>query len=121
MSLASKLLKTGVTRAVLLIGPYAFKFPRAHSWKNFLLGLLANMQEVSFSKVGWPELCPVVFSLPGGFMVVMLRAREMTQQEFDSFEMKVWVERAGYTVPAELKADSFGWLDGSIVAIDYGN
>jgi hypothetical protein len=36
--------------------------------------LLANMQERDLSKLGWPELCPVVFAVPGGRLVVMRRA-----------------------------------------------
>jgi hypothetical protein len=47
---------------------------RLLSWKHFLYGLLANMQEAQFSKTSWPELCPVLWSLPGGFLVVMPRA-----------------------------------------------
>ena len=121
MSLASKVLKAGVTRRVLLVGNLAIKFPRWYSWKNFLLGLLANMQEVKFSATGWPELCPVIFSLPGGFMVVMRRATEMTDDEFMARDMAYWIDRGNYVVPAEIKADSFGWLDGRLVAIDYGN
>lgn len=123
MSLISNLLKRerGVTRRVYLIGHLAFKFPITETWQQFLLGLLANMQEVKFGRTSWPELCPIVFFIPGGWLVVMRRARELTQAEFDSLDIASWVNRNSYLVPAELKADSFGWLDGRLVAIDYGN
>lgn len=111
----------GVTRRVLLIGRFAFKVPAMSEWRLFLLGLLANMQEAVFSKCGWPELCPVLFSLPGGFLVVMKRARVLTDEEFKSIDAEGFVKREGYTVPAEMKSDSFGWLDGRVVAVDYGN
>lgn len=111
----------GCTRIVVLFGPWAFKIPSLTEWRLFLLGLLANMQESTFSKAGWPELCPVLFSLPGSFLVVMRRAREMTDQEFLGFDVGKWVDRGEYTIPVEFKSDSFGYLDDRIVAIDYGN
>lgn len=111
----------GATRGVVLLGKYAFKLPRAYSWKHFLLGLIANMQEVEFSRAGWPELCPVVFWLPGGLLVVMRRARSLTQQEFDAIEIPAWLEKDDYYVPMEPKIENFGMLEGRIVAVDYGN
>ena len=112
----------GISRDVFLIGKYAFKFasPR-YGYDKFLQGLLANMQETTFSKAGWPELCPVLVSVPGGFLNIMVRTRVMTDEEFDDFEFKGFIERDGYIVPVEAKSDSFGWLDGKVVAIDYGN
>lgn len=111
----------GCTRRVLLLGRYAVKVPAMTEWRLFLLGLLANMQEALFSKAGWPELCPVVWSLPGGFLVVMRRARELTDDEFLALDLEQWVKRDEYVVPVEIKSDSFGILDGRLVAIDYGN
>ena len=111
----------GCTRRVLLIGRYAVKVPDITEWRMFLRGLLANMQEVWLYKLGWPELCPVVFSIPGGFLIVMRRARVLSDDEFLDLDMKQWVQRGRYTIPAELKSNSFGYLDGRLVAIDYGN
>lgn len=111
----------GTSRIVLLIGNYAVKVPSFVEWRLFLLGLLANMQERRFSEHGWEELCPVLWSIYGGFMIVMRRAEPLTREQFDSFDAEAWLERDDYVVPAEPKMDSFGWLDGKIVAIDYGN
>lgn len=114
----------GCTRTVLLLGPYAFKFPAMVEWRLFLLGLLANMQERIFSRMGRPELCPVLFSLPGGWLVVMRRAKVLTDNEFldiSENDMQEFINQPDYIVPAELKSDSFGWLDGKLVAVDYGN
>jgi hypothetical protein len=83
--------------------------------------MLANMQEKCFSDAGWPELCPVKFSLPLGLMVVMPRVRVMTTEEFARWDVTKFVETEDYHVPAEKKYNSFGWLDGRVVAIDYGN
>ena len=111
----------GVTRNVILIGRFAFKFPAVSEWRLFLLGLLANMQEVVFSGMNHPKLCPVVCHLPLGFLVVMRRARVLTDGEFDRESMLAWKTEENFEVPCELKSDSFGWLDGRIVAVDYGN
>lgn len=114
--------RDGITREVLLLGQCAIKIPKcSYGWSYFLRGLLANMQEKAFSDAAWPELCPVVFALPGGWLNVMRRAVEMTDAEFESFDYNAFVEHVDYTVPAERKSSSFGWLDGRPVVIDYGS
>ena len=114
--------RQGITREVFLIGRWAFKFPRIVSgWRMFLCGLLANMQERSFAAAGWPELCPVVFSIPGGWLVVMRRARPLTPEEWSNFRPYDFCEKGDHVIPAETKLDSFGVLDSRIVAVDYGN
>jgi len=114
----------GATRAVLLIGGLAVKIPRPTEWRLFLLGLLANMQERQFARTGWPELCPVLFSLPGGWLVVMPRASILTDEEWDRIayaDIYSFANQQEYAIPVELKSDSFGWLNGRLVAVDYGN
>lgn len=111
----------GTTRVVFLIGRFAVKVPAVSEWRLFLLGLLANMQEVQWSAAGFPELCPVMWSIPGGVCLVMQRARTLTEAEFNALDIKSWLDRGDYVVPAELKPDSFGYLDGRLVAVDYGN
>jgi hypothetical protein len=118
-----KLLKNGATRWVLLAGPYAIKFPSLESWKCFLNGLLANMQE----RMWWkyihyrPALCPVLFSIPGGFLVVMPRCRVLqADDEIPMGDLDAFCEREDFVIPAERKCDSFGWYKGNLVAIDYG-
>lgn len=77
------------------------------------------MQEHEFSATGWPELCPVLFSVPGGWLLVMRRAKPLSDAEWCSVHPE-WGYREEYVVPVEMKRDSFGVLDGRIVAIDYG-
>jgi hypothetical protein len=121
-------LKKGSTRSVILLWKWAVKIPTLKTWKLFLHGLLANMQEVEFSAAGWPELCPVVFSLPGGFVTVMRRANPLTEEEWleittgeDKDHIEDLIRKEEYEVPIEEKIDSFGWLDGKLVAVDYGS
>lgn len=114
--------RTGITRTVLLIGPWVFKVPSLRyagdRWKGFLRGLLANMQERELSTRGFAILCPVVASLPGGFLVVMRRAQPLSNDEWSPFYAQQWIDRHG--LPVENKRDSFGRIDGRIVALDYG-
>jgi hypothetical protein len=114
--------RQGITREVFLTRRHAIKIPKLiYGWQKFLCGLLANMQEATFARAGWPELCPVVFSIPGGWLVVMRRAEPLSDAEWAAFDAKAFCERPDYWIPAELKQDSFGMLDGRVVAIDYGN
>ena len=57
----------------------------------------------------------------GGFMVVMPRVQVLTDKEFDCLNIDEFINKAEYRVPEEMKSDSFGWLDGKLVTIDYGN
>ena len=114
--------RQGITREVFLTRRYAIKIPKLkYGWHKFLCGLLANMQERQFAAAGWPQLCPVVFSLPGGWLVVMRRAEMLSDAEWAAFNPEAFCETDDYHVPAEFKQDSFGKLDGRIVAVDYGN
>jgi hypothetical protein len=112
--------RKGCTRLVVLTRRFAFKVPNPSEWRLFLHGLIANMQERQFSKAGWPELCPVKFALPLGFLVVMDRAQPMTREQWDAFDAEAFCTKDDYCIPAELKMDSFGWLRGRAVAVDYG-
>lgn len=114
-------IKKGATRTVFLIFGLAIKTPSTCSWKLFLCGLLGNMQESLFSKTKNPWLCPVLFSIPGGWLIVMRRARSLTFQEFESTDIKAWLDSSYYTIPTEIKIDSFGKLNGKLVVIDYGS
>lgn len=112
----------GSTRIVFVVRKRAYKFPRLLSWKHFLWGLLGNLQEAEFSRTGWPELCPVLWSLPGGFLVVMPRAEICSDENAPSEEqLEELINRPDYAIPAERKADSWGFLDGRLVATDYGS
>lgn len=112
----------GTHRTTYLVAGLAIKFPVIKTYKMFLHGLLANLQEVEFSKAAWPELCPVIFSLPLGLLVVMKRAEPLTTEEYIELcrNYKKFVDKEDYLVPVENKMDSFGKINGKIVAVDYG-
>ena len=114
-------LKQGATRNVLLTKRTAIKIPRFVEWRLFLHGLLANMQEAAFWRFQHStKLCPVLWSMPGGFLLVMAHATELSRDDFAAFDFEGFVDAEGWLVPVEDKLDSFGWYQGRIVAIDYG-
>lgn len=122
MQCCVQLLRSGSTRWVLLIGRLAFKIPSLHSWKNFLWGLLANMQEVEFSKCidMKHKLCPIKFYVPLGLLVVMPKVRILLKDELPKEALEKFCIEDGFKIPAELKYDSFGYFKGKLVAVDYG-
>lgn len=111
----------GATRLVILAGPWAFKLPRPGPWRNFLQGLLANMQERSFSALRHPRLCPVVFALAGGWLCVMRRARPIPDALWERHDHQEFVECGCLVLPVENKRSSLGLLEGRVVAVDYGS
>ena len=128
-------IKFGKTRIVYLIGPYAFKFPVVSEWRLFIMGLVGNMQETNYARnINLQDkLCPVYFSILGGFMNIMPRCSEVTEEDFpDWWDFEEWsmydiVENNEYYItvnglPVENKLSSFGKLhNGNIVAVDFGS
>lgn len=116
----------GTHRTVYLIGKWAIKRPVLRKWRLFLMGLLANIQEATFSATGWPELCPVLFACPGGWFIVMRRAEPLTREQFFALNYAEWIKggndlpKGEWIVPVENKLDSFGIVNGRVVAVDYG-
>ena len=114
-------IKRGCTRTVFLVGLWAIKIPTGNSWKLFLHGLLCNMQEAMFGKSGMDGFCPVRFCFPGGWFIVMNRTKPLTYEEWREFNYEKFIYRESYCIPVENKRNSFGVLNGEIVAIDYGD
>ena len=111
-------------REVFLVGRWAVKLPKlSRDWRQFLRGLLSNMEEREFAANGWPEFCPVVFSLPGGWLVIMRRAQPLTDEFLLTFDrLDFLMPEDGRLFPeVEPKDDSFGMLDGRVVIVDYGS
>lgn len=110
--------RKGWNRWVILTRRHAVKFPHAASWRRLLYGLLNNMNERESARRARQGACPVVFAMPGGLVNVMPRCRELTQAEFEALDVDCFKRASGIEV--EAKRDSFGWLGGELVAVDYG-
>ena len=80
------------------------------------------MQERQFSKTGHIKLCPVSFSIPGGWLVIMPRCSRLLHAEYSviSRNFSRWIDVGDMVLPVENKYDSFGQYKGRTVAVDYG-
>jgi hypothetical protein len=116
--------RRGVTRIVILTNRYAIKIPKPKIWNHFLRGILANISEKRTWRWNSGEyeegfshlLCPVVWCSWGGWILVMERARPLSRADWE------WV-----TVPEHKKhfpgddtMSNYGWMEGRVVKIDYG-
>jgi hypothetical protein len=109
----------GTTRVVFLIGKYAIKLPALRSWKLFLRGILANLDEnlwYKSSPAEWKlKMCPVVFSFVG-FILIARRARPIPYHIYEDLDLKQYEP-----LPVDPKQSNFGWYDHRIVLIDYAD
>ncbi len=81
MMIKFKIIRTGVTRLVILVGTIAFKIPRFdNGWAAGLRGLLANIQEETFYSIS-DKACPVLASIPGGWLIAMPRCQPLTDNQ----------------------------------------
>lgn len=101
----------GYSRTVILTRRRAYKLPSFRSWKGALWGVLSNLKERERS--GAPGLCPVLWSLPGGLMIVMPRCGRPPLDLLPS------PGSAALDDPDAYKACSYGLLDGQLVRVDY--
>jgi hypothetical protein len=111
-----RLNRKGFNRWVILTRRWAFKFPAPYSWRSFLYGMLNNMNEAEQGR-GKSTACPVVWRLPGGILNVMPRCEPLTPEQFATIDVS---EFKKHKLVVEPKHDSFGVLDGVIVAVDFG-
>ncbi len=126
-----KLNRSGGTRIVILTERLALKFPRIDSWKHFVQGMLSNMTEGQWKDYGNRHLCPIKYSNRFGLLVVMVRAQEVTDEEKFKEDLSRLLEDESKGVdPYELGTDffeydgfpkNFGYIDGCLVKIDYGD
>jgi hypothetical protein len=135
--------KTGMYRIVWTVGCWALKFPRLHLWhyirtffalwnpkewaesvKKIVGGNLeVNRNEstrwrASRNKEQWGiPLCPVLFCLPYGSLLVMRRADPLNRKLTEEEQHTGFNQLGGDGV----KPNSYGLLNGQLVIIDYGD
>jgi uncharacterized protein YbdZ (MbtH family) len=116
--------RRGAMRRTLLIGPWAFKFPKGAR------GRRSNLLEAQYYQSASAEaqtiLCPVLMCAPAGWFLVMLRATQLSQEEchqlMDCDGFPNWpdyVPNSHVGAPFEYKAENWGWLKGRLVVFDY--
>lgn len=126
-----KTVKTGITRYVLLIGPWAIKVPRFTEFKLLLCGLLANMQERQWSG-HHPALAKVHYANRYGFLLIMERVRPLSvymrkrysdNDEFKEYLFEVFkFDDIRDLLLEDAKISNWGvsLRSGRMVKIDYG-
>ncbi len=109
-------LKKGITRWVFVFKGRVVKIPSLYNWWFFLSGLLANLNERNWWRDTCHDdrLCPVSFACWGGWFIVMPRAEVLSETDevyYDFYD----------GLPRDNKPTNFGWYQGRLVMIDYGN
>lgn len=115
-----KIVRTGVTRTVILIGRYAVKVPSLRGGssgarlESLCWGILANRSERQWHDYeGWRgAVAPVVGSWLGGAVQVYPRCLPLplgARGPLPRLE----------PCPGDVKPDNFGILDGRVVRLDY--
>jgi hypothetical protein len=117
------MIRCGSTRAVLPIGPWAFKISRSK------YGARCNRYEADLyrrCRTSRPErqlmLCPVLWSLLFGWLLIARRAETpITQGQLADRKAHAFDEWGvgDDEYPFEWKPTDWGILDGRIVAVDY--
>jgi hypothetical protein len=112
----------GSTRLVLGLGPYAIKIAKEER------GRRCNRFEAALWKRTTEErrkmLCPILATIPFGFVLVMKRATPISEEEKDRLISTDGFPDWDYvppdeTAPFEYKASDWGRFEGRLVALDY--
>jgi len=115
--------KQGATRYVIMMKKIVIKIPSFCSYKHFLYGLLANLQESQFSIRTFTCLNPVLYGNRLGLFVVQKRIKPVRHRGL------FWVEHRKLTIESELpdihlsdvKPENYGYDHGQLKRLDYGS
>lgn len=123
-----KINNNGVTRTVFILKSIVIKIPNVtHGWRNFLKGITGNIDERDTWR--WNSgkyeqghshlLCPIVWASWGGWIVVMKKAKTLTQEEWDN--MPYYTDEHTKYFPGDDTISNYGILDDRLVKIDYAD
>ncbi len=117
-----KVIKRGITRIVILIGNYAFKIPNfKYQHNHFLKGCYCNWNERYYTKqskgyIGegfFSKIAPTLFCSWFGLISIQKRVEILTEDLTD----EQWEEMKEFI---ECKKENYGYLNGKLVCVDYG-
>lgn len=113
------IIRYGLSRLVILIGPVAVKLPRVWASDGItLLGLIGNtLERDRYARAGGhPALARVLWCAPLGIVLVMRRYRELAAGPLSPEELS----RLPF-VNVDNKAENIAVEGGRYVVLDYGN
>ena len=118
-----KINKQGTTRYVIMLDKIVIKIPSFHSYKHFLYGLLANMQESQFGIKPFYCLTPVLYSSKFGLFVIQKRLRPVRHRGL------FWVEHKKLIIESiipdihlsDVKPENYGYDGSQLKRLDYGS
>lgn len=117
-----KINKTGITRLVIERSNIVIKIPNfTCQWSHFLQGLLSNINEALTYR--WSEkqemLCPVIWCSWGGWILIMRKAIpcKYMDEGGEEIDYSKWIVEG---LGGDDKPDNYGYYNGRIVKIDYG-
>lgn len=120
-----KINRCGITRIVFEFKAVVIKIPNfSYSWEHFIVGVLANIREHKTYRYNSGKydnglshlLCPVLWCSWGGWFLIMKRVAVMTDDEYLNTDTSIHQLHFG----GDDKSDSYGYLNGYVVKIDYG-
>jgi len=126
-------IKKGATRIVFVFKRNVVKIPNVNKYQLFLNGILANLQEKSFSKLGRKDLAKVKYCDRFGLFLIMERVTELDNENIPirrwKREMKKIYEDdiLEEFMLSDLKPSNWGYIEGfgdvesRFVKFDYGN
>lgn len=118
--------RRGITRTVLLAGPWVVKMPSLRPYGNGLRGVLwslcrgvlANQSEAEWSRCEDEPVCPVRWSLLGGVINVYPRCEPAPDIRGEDGRYTGPVPESAFPF-GDTKADNLGLLAGRLVWVDY--
>lgn len=118
-------IKHGATRTVYIFKNVVIKIPTTKEYRLFLRGLLANIQEGTFSKTH-KDLANVLYHNKLGLFLIMERADVISNNiDWKDFE-NVLIEKykddpMKEFLLSDFKPSNWGYVKKNLVKIDYGN
>lgn len=116
---------SGATRIVFIFKKFVIKIPNVREYKLFLYGILSNLQEKTFSKMKREDLAHVYFCSPFGLFLIMQRAEvtsDMNERRFIRMIYKKYKDDdLRCFMIADCKPDNWGYINGNLVKVDYGD
>lgn len=119
-------IKHGSTRIVFIFKQFVIKTPNVKEYRLFLNGILSNLQEKEWSKIGRKDLCKVHFCDVFGLVLIMRKAKPLQRNiKFKRFKeilnQKYKDDNLKEFMLSDLKLSNWGWVDGKLVKVDYGS